>query len=59
MNWVIQEIALGDILFLCLSDWVDNVLLTGMENTEETSGLWGENNEFNLDMTNLRYLWNI
>lgn len=38
---------------------MDFVLFTMMENKKETLRLWGENNEFNLDMINLRFLWDI
>lgn len=49
------EIQVGDVLFSYLNDWVDNVLLTVLGNTEAALGLWGEN-EFNLEMMSLRYL---
>lgn len=45
---------MGDVLFPCLnSGCIDNILVTVMENTEETSDLWEKSNKFSLAMVSL------
>lgn len=44
---------MGDVLFPCLNGWVDNILFTVMENTEEEADMWEKSNEFSLAMVGL------